>query len=113
MISRGNHESGFEIQLPKEHGGIKVYAYVKDSYGNMGIESTSILVSDEDVKQKKYLVPKVELPFYVYKDGQVNPYFASGYMGNYKAITVDLENKEDVKLHVQHLLCIGQLASNI
>jgi len=55
------------------------------------------LVSDEDVKQKKYLVTKVELPFYVYKDGQVNPYFASGYMGNYKAITVDLENKEDVK----------------
>jgi len=97
LISRGNHESGFEIQLPKEHGGIKVYVYVKDSFGNVGIESTSILVYDEEAKQKKYLVPKVELPFYVYKDGQVNPYFASGYMGNYKAITVDLENKEDVK----------------
>ncbi len=98
LAIRGNLESGFEIQLPKEHGGIKIYVYVKDSFDNLGIESTSILVYDEEAKQKKYLVPKVELPFYVYKDGEVNPYFASGYMGNYEKITVDLENKEDVKV---------------
>lgn len=93
---RGNYKDGFEIQLPQENGAIKVYAFVKDSYNNMGISSTSIVVEDEIVKKKKYLVPKAALPFYVYKDNIDIPYTPSGYMGNYKAITVDLNHKEHV-----------------
>jgi hypothetical protein len=42
------------------------------------------------------LVPKAKLPFYVYKDNGELPYFPSAYMGNYKAIEVDLNYKADV-----------------
>ena len=93
---RGNLSSGFEIQLPKESGAIKVYVNVKDTFNNIGIASASIIVSDEKAKNKKYLVAKTELPFYVYKDGDDLPYGPTGYMGNYKSISVDLNNKEDV-----------------
>ena len=37
LNSRGSLATGFEIQLPKEHGAIKVYVNVKDSYNNVGI----------------------------------------------------------------------------
>ena len=97
LNSRGNLIDGFEIQLPKENGGIKVYVNVKDSFNNLGIASSTILVKDEGAKNKKYLVPKVELPFYVYKDGIDNPYAPSAHMGNYKAMSVDILNKEDVQ----------------
>ena len=93
---RGDLVNGFEIQLPKEHGAIKVYVYVKDSYKNIGIGSTSIVVLDENAKNQKYLVPKVSLPFYVYKDGDNDPYTASAYMGNYKVMTVDTQHKTEV-----------------
>ena len=82
--------------MPKEHGAIKVYVYVKDSYKNIGIGSTSIVVLDENAKNQKYLVPKVSLPFYVYKDGDNDPYTASAYMGNYKVMTVDTQHKTEV-----------------
>jgi hypothetical protein len=93
---RGNIVDGFEIQLPAENGAIKVYVNVKDTYGNVGIASTSVLVSDEIAKQRKYLVPKVRLPFYIYKDNEDLPYIPSGYMGNYKALVVDLNYEEEV-----------------
>ncbi len=92
---RGTIENGFEIELPKVNGAIKVYANVKDTYNNLGIASTSIIVNDKAAKQKKYLVPKVELPFYVYKDAEDQPYFASGYMGNYKAMVIDTDYRAD------------------
>lgn len=93
---RGNPTDGFEIRLPKEHGAIKVYVIVKDTYNNAGIASTSVVVLDEEARNRKYLVPKAELPFYVYKDGEHLPYAPSAYMGNHKAIEVDLRNKEHV-----------------
>jgi len=93
---RGDKIHGFEIQLPKEEGAIKVYAMVKDTYNNVGIASTGMMVTDEEAKNLKYLVPKVSLPFYVYKDGENDPYTASAYMGNYKAMTVDTQYKSDV-----------------
>ena len=93
---RGNLNQGFEIEMPVEHGAIKIYVYAKDTYNNLGIASSSIVVKDDVAKAKKYLVPKVELPFYVYKDNKDLPYFPSGYMGNYKAMMVDLNSKEDV-----------------
>ncbi|MBT8268406.1 MAG: hypothetical protein KJN59_04210 [Bacteroidia bacterium] len=93
---RGNPEDGFEIQLPEEHGAIKIYASVTDSYNNMGIASTTVLVSDVEASKRKYLVPKVNFPFYVYDDKSDLPYTPSGYMGNYEAIEVDLKNTEDV-----------------
>lgn len=85
-----------EIQLPKESGSIKVYVNAKVTLNNIGIASTSIIVSDEEAKNKKYLVAKTDLPFYIYKDGIDLPYNPAGYMGNYQSITVDLNNKEDV-----------------
>ena len=93
---RGDRTHGFEIQLPKEEGAIKVYVMVKDTYNNVGIASTGMMVTDEDAKNLKYLVPKANLPFYVYKDGENDPYAASAYMGNYKAMTVDTQYKSDV-----------------
>jgi hypothetical protein len=97
LNQRGNLEDGFEIQLPKEDGAIKVYVNVSDSFDNVGIASTAILVSDEDAKNRKFKVPKVELPFFVYNDGdEPQPYVPSGYMGNYDAMEVDLNHKEEV-----------------
>jgi len=93
---RGDIKNGFEIQLPKEDGAIKVYAIVKDSYNNVGIASTGIIVKDTTAKNRKYLVPKVSLPFYVYKDGENDPYAASAFMGNHKAMDVDPRHKGDV-----------------
>ncbi len=93
---RGDMVNGFEIQVPKEDGSIKVYAIVKDTYNNVGIASTGIIVMDEDAKNRKYLVPKVSLPFYVYKDGENDPYAATAFMGNYKAMTVDSQHKSIV-----------------
>ncbi|MDG1728808.1 MAG: glycoside hydrolase family 2 TIM barrel-domain containing protein [Algibacter sp.] len=92
---RGNITNSFQIQLPKEDGPIKVYVFVKDTYNNVGIASTGIVVKDKDAKKRKYLVPKVNLPFYVYKDVENEPYTASAFMGNYKVMTVDSQHKSD------------------
>ena len=93
---RGNLTDGFEIQLPKEEGPIKIYVNVRDTFNNVGIASTSTIVLDEKAKSKKYLVAKTKLPFYVYKDGDDLPYSPSGHMGNYKAMSIDLNNEEYV-----------------
>jgi hypothetical protein len=94
---RGNLTSGFEIQLPKENGAIKIYVNVKDSYNNVGIASNSILVADENAKNKKNLAAKTALPFYVYKDGEDSPYNPTAFMGNYKALSVNINSKEEVQ----------------
>ena len=86
---------GIEIYLPKEDGPIKVYAMVSDAE-NMGIATSSTVVQDADRRNVKHLVPKAQLPFYVYKDGEDNPYAASGFMGNYEAMDVELREKEEV-----------------
>ena len=55
------------------------------------------MVKDKKARKRKYLVPKAEFPFYVYKDNEEKlPYFPSGYMGNTKAISVDLNHTEHV-----------------
>lgn len=91
---KGNLKDGFQIQLPDEYGAIKVYVNAKDTYNNLGIESTSIVV--ENTKKRKYLVPKAKLPFYVYKDGEDLPYLPTAYMGNHKSINVDAKHKTNV-----------------
>ncbi|WP_282043226.1 glycoside hydrolase family 2 TIM barrel-domain containing protein [Winogradskyella flava] len=93
---RGNLSDGFEVELPEEDGAIKIYVNVKDSYNNLGIASSSIQVIDEKAKATVYKVPKVDLPFYVYKESEDLSYFPSGYMGNYKALNVDLNHTNDV-----------------
>ncbi len=93
---RGNFKDGFEIQLPEVNSAIKVYAFVNDSYPNLGIASTSIKVKDDNAIPNKFRVPKVELPFYVYKDNEDLPYIPTGYMGNYKAMSVDLDHSKNV-----------------
>ena len=42
-------------------------------------------------------MPKVTLPFYVYKEGESTPYSPSAFMGNYKALSVDLKSTDDVQ----------------
>ena len=94
-LAHRSTEKGQEIQLPKENGPIKIYAMVSDRT-NMGIATISTIVSDNERKNQKYLVPKAELPFYVYRDGENNPYAPSGYMGNYEAMNVDLKHADEV-----------------
>ena len=96
LNSKGSLAEGFEIQIPKEHGNVKVYVNVQDTFKNVGIASTGITVEDETAKNKNYLVPKAKLPFYVYKDGNDLPYMPTAYMGNHEAITVDTKHTEDV-----------------
>ena len=95
LTHRGSLEEGFEILLPKEHGPIKVYANAADEYPNVGIATTSMMLTGDEAEQKKYLVPKATLPFYVYQDGET-PYAPSGYMGNTSAISVDLTHEDEV-----------------
>ncbi len=94
LYHRGNLKEGFEIKLPKENGAVKIYTMIQDSYDNVGVASTGIKIKDEEAANKKYLVPKVELPFYVYKNGDVKSYSPSAYMGNHKKMKVDLEYTE-------------------
>ena len=93
---KGSYESGFKIQLPKVHGGIKIYANVTDAFNNMGIATTSVFVTDKEEQKKRFLVPKVNLPFYVYKDGKNNPYSPSAQMGNYQSMQIDLQQNKEV-----------------
>lgn len=93
---RGSLTDGFEIQIPKEHGAVKVYVNAQDTFNNVGIASTGITIIDKEAKNKKYLVAKTKLPFYIYKDGDELPYTPTGYMGNYQAIVVDTKNTEEV-----------------
>ena len=93
---KGNINDGFQIQLPKEDGAIKVYVNVRDTFKNIGIASTSIIIKNDKPIASKYLVPKVNLPFYVYRDGDDMPFIPSGLMGNYKSVSVDNHNKEHV-----------------
>jgi len=88
-------DQSIELRLPKEDGPIKIYAMITDASSNMGIATTSIIVSDEERKQQKYLIPKAELPFYVYQDGKHIPYAPSGYMGNHTAIGVNMNHREE------------------
>jgi hypothetical protein len=93
---RGSLEAGFEIQVPKVHGSVKIYVNAQDTFNNVGIASTGLNAVDEIAKNKKYLVPKVLAPFYVYKDGGDLPYIPTGYMGNYQAMEVDLKHTKDI-----------------
>ncbi|MEM6720478.1 MAG: glycoside hydrolase family 2 TIM barrel-domain containing protein [Bacteroidota bacterium] len=93
---RGSLTDGFEIQIPKEHGAIKIYVNVQDAFNNVGIASTGINVTDSEAKNRKYLVPKVQSPFYVYEDGDELPYIPTGYMGNYKDMIVDTKHTQEV-----------------
>lgn len=96
LIVEGSLEKGFRIQLPELDGPVKVYVEVADSYKNVGIASTGIHVNDKKARKRKYLVPKAKLPFYVYQDNGDLPYAPSGYMGNYKAMTVDVDHRDNV-----------------
>lgn len=95
---RGSLTAGFEIKAPPVDGPVKIYAYVADSYNNLGIASTGIQVKDEAARNRKYLVPRPALPFYVYQDGDKDPYTASAYMGAHEAMTVDTQHPVDPKM---------------
>jgi hypothetical protein len=91
---RGNLKDGFEIEVPRENGLIKVYAFVKDSYNNIGIAQTSFVIDNGRGTERLLPGAKVTLPFYVYDEGKNYPYVPSGYMGDFQYLKVDGENKE-------------------
>jgi hypothetical protein len=93
---RGNLKDGFEIKLPDENGLIKVYAFAKDSYHNLGIAQTSFVINNGRTIYNFIPGARTTLPFYVYKDGKNDPYFATAYMGDMKFMKVDTENKDRV-----------------
>ncbi len=93
---RGNLKDGFEILLPDETGLIKVYAFAKDSYHNLGIAQTSFIILNGRTISTFIPGAKTDLPFYVYKDGKNDPYFATAYMGDMQYLKVDLQHKERV-----------------
>ncbi len=97
VVHRGNLKEGFEIQLPQENGPVKIYANVIDSEKNMGIASTGIMIKDKKASKRKFLVPKAELPFYVYQEGNDMPFAPSGYMGNMSSLSHDEYYTENVK----------------
>jgi hypothetical protein len=96
LLYQGNLKEGVELQMPEENGAIKLYAVVSDTYGNAGIATSSVIVKDKKAAKRKFLVPKVEFPFYVYRDGTELPYAPSAYMGDYENMKVDLANTEEV-----------------
>jgi len=96
LTHRGDFTKGVEVLIPEEDGAIKIYAVVTDTYNNAGIATTSVKVKDKTAAKRKYLLPKVELPFYVYQDNSDLPYSPSAYMGDYENMKVDLANTEEV-----------------
>ena len=97
LNTRGHLSSGYQIQMPNEDGAIKIYVNVNDEYKNVAIASTSIILENDTPRAKKYLVAKASLPFYVYQDHNKMSFLPTGYMGNYKAIEVETNYKEQVK----------------
>lgn len=92
---RGSLEEGFEVLLPRENGVIKVYAFVRDSYNNLGIAQRSFMI--DNGKNTEKLIPgaRAELPFYVYEDGDDLPYIPTGYMGDFQHLKVDGKHKRE------------------
>lgn len=48
------------------------------------------------LEDKNVVIKKMNLPFYVYRDGENIHFFPSAYMGNHEGISVDLKSKKDV-----------------
>lgn len=90
-------KDNYRIQVPIVDTPIKIYINAEDTYGNVGIATTSLTIDNGLNRQQPYLVPKAKFPFYVYKDGSDMPYFPTAYMGGMKHINVNLKNKEDTR----------------
>lgn len=97
LVFRGNLKDGYEIQLPRENGLLKVYAFAKDSYKNIGIAQNSYIIDNGRGSESLLPGARVTFPFYVYDEGEEYPYLPTGYMGNFEHLKVDGENKEQVK----------------
>jgi hypothetical protein len=93
---RGNLADGFEIKTPEENGAIKVYAFVKDSYNNLGIAQTSMVLDNGKDAVTLSQGARTTLPFYVFQDGVKSPYMPTAYMGDYSHLKIDAVNKEQV-----------------
>ncbi len=77
--------SGAELKMPKDGGGYRLFAYVRDGKGGAAVANVPLLVKGES---KVAAGPAVKLPFAVYDDaGRADPpYYPSGWMGNAKAV---------------------------
>jgi hypothetical protein len=96
LQSKKISENTYNVLVPMVDTPIKVYLVAKDSFNNAGIATNSINVENGKDNVQPYLVPKPELPFYVYQEGEHTPYIPSAYMGGIEHIQVDLKHNEDV-----------------
>ena len=70
-------------------------------FGELGYEykqnTSSDLIQEEQNSNETHVVSQVNLPFYVYKEGDNSSYLPSAFMGNYKDLSVDLKSTDDVQ----------------
>ncbi len=91
VVSKG---ASAELVAPEGGGGYRLFAYVRDGQGGAAVANIPVFV---DAPIKPTAAARVKLPFEVYADGVEGPYSPSGYMGNAKAIKMDLESAERPK----------------
>ena len=92
---RGSAQKGYEIKVPDENGIVKLYVFAKDSYNNIGIAQSSIVIKNKG--NSKFLPgAKTTLPFFVYNDAAKMPYSPTAYMGDFASMKVDAANREEV-----------------
>ncbi len=96
LVFKGNLKEGYQIKVPEENGAIKIYAFVKDTYKNIGIAQTSIMIKNKGFHSDFLPGARTALPFYVYNDSYKMPYSPTAYMGNFAEMKVDAANKEQV-----------------
>lgn len=93
---RGNLKDGYEFQVPDENGVVKLYVFVKDSYKNISIAQTSLMINKPGADPKFTPGARTKLPFYVFYDNEKAPYVATAYMGDMASMKVDTKNHEFV-----------------
>ncbi|NNM66780.1 MAG: hypothetical protein HKM06_02080 [Spirochaetales bacterium] len=92
---KGNLSSGIDFQVPKILGVLKIYVFISDEQKNLAIAQKSFVVTDGSGKVLTAAKKSGVLPLVVYDDdpritGVEEPFVASGMMGNYDSLTLDL-----------------------
>jgi hypothetical protein len=83
--------TGAEVQLPKESTGYRLFAYVSDTRGNSAVGNLALHVKKKMLQTAQ---SPVHMPFSVYEDDQPMHFIPSGWMGDTKAMKVDLSSTD-------------------
>jgi hypothetical protein len=85
-ITKADNASA-ELHAPKDGGGYRLFAYVRDGKGGAAVANVPLFV---DGPRPVFKPPAAKLPLVLYADGQTAmPYVPSGWMGKTEAMTVD------------------------